>query len=142
MIITQESPDQPDIIALVDKHDAYCSELYPFEFLLIGIAWLADPRVVFLVARDAHGIAIGYGVYVNRGSYAEVIRLYVDTSHRLQGIGSKLLAELTRRAAGASLKLKTGIREVEAIALYRREGFTELHSSGHYREFMLLERSL
>ena len=137
MIITQESPNQPDIIAMLDKLDAYCGELYPAESNhLMDVASLMHPSVVFLVARDANGIATGCGAYVDRGGYGEIKRMYVDPSRRGQGTGGRLLAELTLRAASAGLtglKLETGILQPEAIALYERDGFTLCGPFGQYQ---------
>ncbi len=137
MIITKESPKQPDVIAMLDRLDAYCGELYPAESNhLMDIDSLMHPSVVFLVARDDQGRAAGCGAYVDRGGYGEVKRMYVDSAVRGQGTGGKLLAEIVRRAteAGlASLKLETGIHQPEAIALYERDGFTRRGPFGDYR---------
>jgi putative acetyltransferase len=149
MIITQESPDQPDIIAMLDQLDAYCGELYPAESNhLMGIASLLLPGVVFLVARDASGRAVGCGAYVERGNYAEVKRMYVDPSQRGQGTGGKLLADIARRAGAAgmaSLKLETGIYQPEAIGLYERSGFVRCAPFGRYQPdplSLFMERAL
>lgn len=137
MQIEQESPDQPEIIAMLDQLDAYCGELYPAESNhLMDIASLLRDDVVFLVARDAAGQALGCGAYVNRGDYAEVKRMYVSPASRGQGAGGKLLAEIARRAklAGLSaLMLETGIHQPEAIGLYERDGFARRPPFGDYQ---------
>jgi putative acetyltransferase len=137
MIILPESPNQPEVIALLDKLDAYCGELYPAESNhLMDIASLMLPGVVFLVARDAAGRAGGCGALVERNGYGEVKRMFVDPSLRGQGTGIKLLAEITRRASAAgmaSLKLETGIHQPEAIGLYRRAGFVDCGPFGDYQ---------
>lgn len=137
MIITQESPNQPDVIAMLDRLDAYCGELYPAESNhLMDIASLMQPGVVFLVARDEHGAAVGCGAYVHRGGYGEVKRMYVDPSVRGQGTGGTLLADIVRRAKQAglsSLKLETGIHQPQAIGLYARDGFSLCAPFGHYQ---------
>ena len=137
MIITQESPNQPDIIAMLERLDAYCGELYPAESNhLMDVASLMQPDVTFLVARDPQGRAAGCGAYVNRGSYGEVKRMYVDPAQRGQGAGGKLLSAIALRAMQAglsSLKLETGISQPEAIGLYERDGFTRCAPFGHYQ---------
>ena len=56
MNITQESPKQPDIIAMLEQLDAYFAALYPAESNhLMDIDSLTGPDVTFLVARDAGG---------------------------------------------------------------------------------------
>ena len=149
MIITQQSPNQRDVIAMLEKLDAYFGELYPAESNhLMDVASLMHPSVVFLVARDEHGAAAGCGAYVERGGYGEVKRMYVDAALRGQGTGARLLAEIVSRAAQAglsSLKLECGVKQPEAIALYQRAGFTLCAPFGHYQPdplSLFMERSL
>jgi len=136
MNIKQESPDQGDVIALLNALDAYCGALYPAESNhLMDIASLMGPEVVFLVARGDDGCLLGCGAYVDRGDYAEVKRMMVDPASRGQGVGGKLLAEITQRARAAgftSLKLETGIYQPEAIGLYERDGFVQRGPYGDY----------
>ena len=65
----------------------------------------------------------------------EIKRMYVAPSTRGQGVGRALLAriEAEARALGLTkLVLETGIRQTEALALYRRAGFTEIPPYGEY----------
>ena len=137
MHIIQESPDQPDVIALLEQLDAYFAALYPAESNhLMDIASLLQPGVVFLCARDEGGRLLGCGAFVERGDYAEVKRMVVDPASRGQGTGGRLLAEIVRRATQAgfgSLKLETGISQPEAIGLYERDGFVYRKPFGHYQ---------
>lgn len=137
MHITKENPKQADIIAMLDQLDAYCGELYPAESNhLMDIDALTGADVVFLVARDEHGRALGCGAYVDRGGYGEVKRMFVAPQARGQGVGGKLLADIALRAtqAGlASLKLETGIYQPEAIGLYERDGFAYRGPFGDYQ---------
>lgn len=137
MNILQESPNQADVIAMLDKLDAYCGELYPAESNhLMDIASLMQDGVVFLVARDAQGRAAGCGAYVGRGDYAEVKRMFVEPDTRGQGVGRKLLGEIARRAKADGLPvlmLETGIHQPEAIGLYERAGFVRRAPFGDYQ---------
>jgi putative acetyltransferase len=149
MIITHESPNQPDIVALLDQLDAYCGGLYPAESNhLMDIASLMLPGVVFLVARDDGGRAAGCGAFVERGDYAEVKRMFVDPSLRGQGAGARLLADIARRASAAGitcLRLETGIYQPEAIGLYERSGFVRCAPFGEYQPdplSLFMERAL
>jgi GNAT superfamily N-acetyltransferase len=65
----------------------------------------------------------------------ELKRMYVAPEVRGQGIGRALLARLEAeaRALGlARLVLETGTRQAEALALYRRAGFSEISAYGEY----------
>ena len=149
MIITQESPNQADIIAMLEALDAYCGRLYPAESNhLMDVASLMQPGVTFLVARDEQGRAAGCAALVERGAYGEVKRMYVHPAQRGRGTGARLLAAIVRRATDAglaSLKLETGISQPEALGLYQRAGFTRCAPFGHYQSdplSLFMERPL
>ena len=95
----------------------------------------ADAHTVFLIAREhGRGIACGASRRLADGSI-EIKRMYVRPSHRGRGLGRRILAELESRAraAGASrLVLETGLRQPEAIALYRSSGFSRIDPFGEY----------
>jgi GNAT superfamily N-acetyltransferase len=65
----------------------------------------------------------------------EIKRMYVASDARGQGVGRALLARLEAeaRALGLSrLVLETGTRQLEALSLYRRAGFTDIPAYGEY----------
>jgi putative acetyltransferase len=136
LIILQEPPGQPDVVALIEALDAYATALYPPESNhLLDVASLSDPAVSFLVAR-AEGEAVGCGAILRdpRG-WGEVKRMFVRPDQRGKGIGVRVLAELEALAIGSGLsllRLETGIHNREALALYRRAGFTERGPFGDY----------
>jgi putative acetyltransferase len=138
MIINTEAPDQPEAAALLARLDAYCAALYPLESNhLMPVAALKDDDVLFLVARDIDGSAIGCAALVNRDGYGEVKRMFVADDKRGLGAGRKLLEHIGIFAAMAgvrTLKLETGVRQPEAIALYERSGFTRCAPFGGYTD--------
>lgn len=137
MIINTETPDQPEVRAMLDKLDAYCAGLYPAESNhLMDVASLLRDEVLFLVARDIDGAAVGCAALVNRGGYGEVKRMYVDEARRGLGTAKKLLEHLALFASMSGireLKLETGIHQPEAIGLYERAGFTRCEPFGDYQ---------
>jgi len=137
MIINAETPDQPEVRTMLEALDAYCSALYPAESNhLMDIASLLQGDVLLLVARDVDGRAVGCAALVNRGSYGEVKRMFVDTVRRGLGTGTKLLEHLqmfARMSGMRALKLETGIHQPEAIRLYERAGFVRGEPFGDYR---------
>ena len=65
MNIAFESPDQPEVIALIAELDAYQDTLYPPESrYALDLTSLKKPNVLFAVARDDAGRAIGCGAIV------------------------------------------------------------------------------
>jgi putative acetyltransferase len=138
LIVNAETPDQPEVRAMLARLDAYCAALYPAESNhLMDIASLLQGDVLFLVARDVDGGAVGCAALVNRGGYGEVKRMFVDEARRGLGTGSKLLEHLVMFAKMSGLgvlRLETGIHQLEAIALYERAGFLRCAPFGDYRE--------
>lgn len=137
MIINTESPDQPEVRAMLDRLDAYHAALYPAESNhLLGVDALLREDALFLVARDVEGKAVGCAALVNRGGYGEVKRMYVSEERRGLGTGSQLLEHLTmfaRMSGLQSLALETGIHQHQAIRLYERAGFVRREPFGSYQ---------
>lgn len=139
MRIAIERPDQADVMRLIEELDAHQVPLYPVESHHgIGIAALGEPAdVVFAVARDDGGRAVGCGAVVLGEEYGELKRMYVLPGNRSRGIGTALLAFLESQASAAGarvLKLETGYKQMEAIALYSRSGYVRCGPFGDYRD--------
>ena len=136
--IALESPDQPDVRQLIADLDAYQDTLYPPECrYVLDIAGLLEPRVRFVVSRDAAGAAVACGALVLQADHAEVKRLYVVPSWRRHGAARAVLSRLEQEAgvAGCSLVcLETGPLQPEALSLYDRLGYARRGPFGNYRE--------
>ncbi len=136
MIVAFESPDQPEVIALIAELDAYQDSLYPQESRhALDLQSLKQSNVSFAVARDSSGQAIGCGALVFGAEYAEIKRLYVNPRGRGQGVARQLLALLESRAISADctlLKLETGPYQPEALALYAAAGYERRGPFGDY----------
>lgn len=133
-----ETADQPEVIALVAELDAYQDSLYPPEARhVLDLSGLTRPNVLFAVARDAAGQAIGCAAVVLSPAFGEVKRMFVSPRGRGQGLGRRLLARLEAeaRARGcALLTLETGPSQPEALALYAACGFTRRGPFGGYAD--------
>jgi putative acetyltransferase len=135
-----ESPDQPDVRALIDALDAYQKPLYPLSsFHGIDIAALCRPEMSFFVMRQTDGAAVGCaGIWVAEvdGTLsAEIKRMYVDPRTRGAGLGQRLLDRLTaaaRERGAKQLLLETGNRQPEALRLYERASFAQCGPFGDY----------
>ncbi len=141
MDVTIETPDQPDVIALIEELDAYQDTLYPPEArYALDLAALCRPDVVFAVARDAQGQAQACGAVVLGPEHGEIKRMYVRPSARGQGVARQILAVLERAALARNchhLLLETGPYQPEALALYAREGFARRGPFGGYPDHPL-----
>ncbi len=119
MQISKESPDQPDVIALIADLDAYQDTLYPAEArYALDLASLKKPNVIFMVARDGEGTAVGCGAVVINACVGELKRMYVRPQNRGQGAARSVLVALGAsplRAGCDELLLETGPYQPEAL---------------------------
>jgi putative acetyltransferase len=131
-----ESPDQHEIHALLKASDDYMAALYPAESNhLLDVRELCRPGVTFIVARMG-GRAVGCGAIVESADgWAEIKRMFVSPLARGHNIGRRLLQRLEATAVDRGiplLRLETGIKQPEALALYRSAGFVEIGPFGKY----------
>jgi len=137
----------PIAVALVTALNAELSALYPepgANHFRLDPDEVAPGTGVFLVARWSDrpvgcgalrhlrepGLKREFGPRVG-----ELKRMYVAPDVRGRGIGRALLIRLEAeaRALGfTQLVLETGTRQTEALALYRRAGFSEISPYGEY----------
>ncbi|MDZ4076521.1 MAG: GNAT family N-acetyltransferase [Hylemonella sp.] len=138
MRIALESASQPDVIALVEKLDAYQMPLYPAESHHgVDITALSNPNVLFAVARDEQGHAVGCGAIVLEAEYGELKRMFTLPSHRGRGLASSLLLLLeteAQRRGCQQFMLETGYLQPEALALYERFGYRRCGPFGTYTD--------
>ena len=84
------------------------------------------PRSVFLVVR-LEGKAVGCGALVPmEDEVAEIKRMFVVPGERGHGIAKKILEELERFARDFeydAIRLETGVKQPESIALYGKSGY-------------------
>ncbi len=136
MHVALESVDQPDIIRFISDLDAYQGALYPAESNYhLSVAALMQPNVLFAVARDDAGEAIGCGAVVLFDEYGELKRMFVPTAQRGRGVAKAIISRLEAEAVQRHcliLRLETGIHQPEALGLYARAGYARRGPYGDY----------
>ncbi len=141
--IAPDDPRAPGLLPLIEALDAYLNALYPaISNHIMDLEELCAPEVTLLTARRGghpDGPPLALAALVGHGNekppYGELKRMYVLPEARGLGLAKRLLLEIEAlaRAKGlTSLKLETGIHQPEALALYRRHGFTERGPFGSY----------
>ncbi len=139
MTIQPVDPGLPAALALIASLDELHVELYPAESNhLDSIETLRQPNVLFLGAfvEDAMVACGAVKRVADDGDYGEIKRVYVHGAYRGLGIAKRLMAELEAHLlkVGVPLaRLETGIRQLEAIGMYRRLGYRERGPFGGYR---------
>jgi putative acetyltransferase len=133
--LATESPRQAEIARLLEALDAYQSALYPPQSNhFLDVEALAAPNVRFVVARRG-ATAVGCGALRIDAGYGELKRMYVvpeARGHRLGRLILERIEEEARREGLRCLRLETGIRQPEALALYRAAGYVEREAFGEY----------
>ena len=96
---------------------------------------VAEGRGAFMVALS-QATPVGCGALrVIDARTAELKRMYVAPAVRGQGIAGAVLGALeaeARRLGIQQLVLETGIRQLAALALYRRSGYQAIPAFGEY----------
>ena len=138
MPIAFETPNQPEVIALIADLDAYQLTLYPPESVYaLDLASLMQPHVKFAVARNAQGVAVGCAAIVLSKEYGEIKRMYVQPAGRGRGTARGLMNVLEQAAVEAGcpkMVLESGPAQPEALRLYERHGFSVCGPYGDYRD--------
>lgn len=132
-----ENPRAEGVSELISALDSYLSGLYPPESNhFLDLEQLAQPGIrLFVARRDGLPVACG-ALRIDAEGYGEIKRMYVIPEARGEGLGRAILARIedqARREGLALLRLETGIRQAEAIALYERSGYSDCPPFGEYR---------
>ncbi len=133
IIVRPTAPGSPDFDALVSALDAELEARYPG--LSEGTTQRSQEPLVAVVAYLG-GRAVGCGALRELESgVAEVKRMFVLPEARGLGVARQMLAELEARASEAgfsALRLGTGLRQPEALALYESSGYRRIPLFGEY----------
>lgn len=129
--IASAPPDGAEAIACLQAYYAELDERFPegFDATLTtsaDVEELTPPNGDLLLVRDGDEV-VGIGCVKLLGDRAtvEVKRMWVAPSHRGQGIGGRLLAQLEQRARqlGATTAVLDTRRLLGAVPLYERHGY-------------------
>jgi GNAT superfamily N-acetyltransferase len=128
--------DDPDVQRLATAQQAELRQRYGGGQETGTPPSAADVGAVVLV-RDEDGTPLGCGALRPLGgAAAELKRMFVVPAARGRGIGRAVLDALEAVARGrgwTTLRLETGPRQPEAVALYRRAGYRQIPAFGSYR---------
>jgi GNAT superfamily N-acetyltransferase len=138
------SPAQPsgiDATTLIAHLDAELAERYPGldrDTFILTPEQVRAGHGVFLIAK-AGGEPVGCGALRRLDSATgEIKRMYVMPSARGARAGRRLLAKLEwygRQLGMYRIVLHTGLRQPEAIQLYKSTDFARIAGFGKYNEF-------
>ena len=134
--VSLERADSIEALNLIEEHHRNMKALYPE-----GPIHTFDPHLdaafpgVFVIAR-LNGKAVGCGaVRPLDGPIGEVKRVFVKPEFRRMGIAARIMALLEKQGLQngfTMLRLETGTRQPEAIALYEYLGYRKIPPFGEY----------
>ncbi len=129
---TSENPDFISLVILLDE-DLKIRDGEDHEFYAQINKTAILKNVVVCYQKD---IAIGCGAFREINTQTvELKRMFVDSEFRGKGIASKILLELENWALELNYTqviLETGINQPEAIALYKKMGYSVTENYGQY----------
>lgn len=138
LTISAADPRSPDAATLVRELSRELAERYDQADDGSGHFKPEDvlvPRSVFLIG-SVDGLAVACGALrPMEDEVAEIKRMFVSPKHRGHGFSKAVLSELERRAGNLQyrrVRLETGVRQPEAIALYERSGYRRIPNFGIY----------
>jgi putative acetyltransferase len=124
---------------LIRLSDEYMAGLYPPDSnYLESLAALAEPNVAVFGGYAGSALAgcVAVKLLDDGRPYAEIKRLFVLAEHRSKGLARLLMrhAEGYVIDAGVSVvRLETGVKQPEALALYEALGYSLRGAFGAYR---------
>ncbi|TCI84787.1 GNAT family N-acetyltransferase [Tenacibaculum sp. M341] len=124
-----------DFIALVKKLDSFLAitdgDDHDFYNQFNGLE-----AIKYVVVAYNNNEAVGCGAIKKfNDTTMEVKRMFTDEKARGKGVASKILLELEKWTSELDFKkciLETGIRQVEAIGLYKKNNYKIIENYGQY----------
>jgi putative acetyltransferase len=135
-VIQMESPRAAGVPELIAALDGYLSSLYPpTSNHFLDLEQLSQPDIRLFVARR-ESAPLACGALRIADGYGEVKRMYVTPAARGEGLGREILRRIeseARREGLRVMRLETGNRQTEALALYRSAGYVKCGPFGEYQ---------
>ncbi len=139
-IIQSKGLDSPELADLLDQAQAELHRRYPGEDphpRQPQAGEFREPEGSFLgVWLGDHFVGCG-GIRRWDDHTAEVKRMFVEPAVRRQGLGRFILQNLEKKARDLGyrlIRLETGQRQPEAVALYEQAGFHRIPAYGEFQQ--------
>lgn len=129
---TSADPDFQNLVALLDEYLGIIDgDEHAFYAQLNKIHDIKNAIVYF-----QNNEAVGCGAFKQYDAgTVEIKRMYVKPGYRRKGIAAQILKELEKWAAEINYSLcilETGKKQPDAIALYKKSGYTQTPNFGKY----------
>ena len=135
--LIRTNSENQDFIALVKQLDVYLEEKDGEEHPFYDQYNKLDTIKKVIVAYDDDE-PVGCGAIKEyEPGTMEVKRMYTSPHGRGKGVASKILSALEKWTVESGFKrciLETGVKQLEAIGLYHKNGYTQIPNYGPYAE--------
>jgi putative acetyltransferase len=139
MHIKSIEPQHPGVQPLIIESDLYMASLYPSESNhMESIQALALPNI-FFIGGFVDDLLVACGavkILDGDGTYGEIKRVFVLRDYRGRGLSKMIMEHLESdlKACGINIaRLETGIKQPEALGLYRKLAYVERGPFGSYK---------
>jgi len=133
--LIRTNSEDPDFLELVRLLDAELKIIDGWEHSFYSqFNKLDNIRYVVLAYEDNKPVGCGAIKEFGKDTM-EIKRMYVSPERRNKGIASKILSELENWAVDllcTKCILETGIRQPDAIRLYKKNGYQQIPNWGQY----------
>ena len=132
-------PNVPEVQDLIRAADEFYLGLYPAESThLSSHDDLKQSNMLFVGGRIDGVLAVSGAAKIMQddGEYAEIKRVYVRDEFRGRGLSVKIMhhLETALRERGINVfRLETGVKQPEALGLYRKLGYLDRDPFGAYK---------
>jgi GNAT superfamily N-acetyltransferase len=134
--IVEAIPEDPRLAPLIGELRSELDARYPEE---IQFEHPTVKEAASFLLAIVDGVAVGCCAVQPLGDGgAELKRMYVVPGLRGQGLAGRLMTEAERlavRLGFTRIRLETGVRQPEAIAVYERAGFTRIPNYPPYDQW-------
>ena len=135
VFVERTDSDSPDFQFLVSKLDIeLAAENGDQHSFYAQFNQINSIKNVIVYYEDKKAVACGAFKYFDDYS-VEIKRMYVLTEYRRKGIAGTVLKNLEDWARESNFKfavLETGLKQSEAISLYKRSGYSVIPNYGQY----------
>lgn len=136
MTLKRTNCSNKDFVDLVEQLDAYLKitdgDEHDFYNQYNAIQNLKQVVIAYIDDKP-----VGCGAFKDfENNSVEIKRMFTLEKHRGKGIASLILNELEKWASELSFHscmLETGIRQIEAVEFYKKNGYTIISNYGQYK---------
>ncbi len=136
VMVEDVTPDDPRLVPLLAALRAELDAMYPQE---ITFAHPTVKQAADYLLAHVDGVVAGCcALQPLDDGWSELKRMYVVPDHRGRGVAGTLMAAVERLAQArgySQIKLETGVRQLAAITVYERAGFTRIPTYAPYDQW-------